>query len=342
MELKSDITFNDLSRIWLYENNLYISWNWQKQQERFVQHLCRFIGEKKVKDIKPIDIDEIIISYSRNNPNTGRPMAKKTMQGLVNTLTRIFDLAIENDIIYKNPATGKKRKIPRKLSTKKVDCISDVARNLILSINHRAKPAAMIMLFAGLRTGETLALTWNDIDFNNKTISVNKSLQRVGSNLYEEKEGTKNGNSRTITMPNCLFEFLLNLKTEIKPLDSDYINAQIDGSLHTPSSWSQVWKSFNTCLNYERYNQLYPDDCKSIFSPDGTPQVLEKVNAHQLRHTYASMLYMSGVDILTAQSLLGHSDVKLTLSIYTHLDEKYKRVSIEKLDNYINNKITTQ
>lgn len=48
------------------------------------------------------------------------------------------------------------------------------------------------------------------------------------------------------------------------------------------------------------------------------------------------MLYKSNVDILTASSLLGHSDVKLTLSIYTHLDEKYKQINISKLNDYIN------
>ena len=110
MDLSEDITFSELSEVWLYDANVYLSWNWQKQQERFVSHLCRFIGDKKVKDIKPLDVDKIIVEMSRRNPNTGKPTAKKTLQGLVNTLIRIFDLAIDNDIISKNPAANKKRK----------------------------------------------------------------------------------------------------------------------------------------------------------------------------------------------------------------------------------------
>lgn len=341
MKLEEDIKFAELSKIWLYENNLYVSWSWQQQQQRYINQLGRFIGQKQVRDITPIDVDEIILSYSQKNPNTGKPMAKKTLQGLINTLIRIFDFAIENDIIFKNPANGKKKKKPRKLSSKKVDCISETARSLILQVNHRAKPAAMIMLFCGLRTGEALALTWEDIDFSRKIITVTRSLQKVGPNLWEIKEGTKNGQTRIVPMPNCLVDFLLKLKEQNSPLDTDYINSQIGGNLHTPSSWRKLWSGFNKNLNLTRYNQLYPEDEKSIYSPYGTPQVLEQVNAHQLRHTYASMLYMSGVDILTAQSLLGHSDVKLTLSIYTHLDEKYKKVNVEKLDNYISEKITT-
>lgn len=337
MELNDDITFAELSEIWLYDVNTYLSWNWQKQQERFVNHLCRFIGNKKVKDVKSLDIDKIIVELSRKNPNTNKPMAKKTLQGLINTLIRILDLAVENDIITKNPAAKKKKKIPRSAPTKKVECISEETQKLIPLVQHRAQPAAMIMLFCGLRTGEVLALQWNDIDFERKIISVTKSVQRVGPNLYQVKLGTKNSKSRVITIPECLSIFLSKLKTKTNPIDSDYINCQTDGRLHTPSSWKSVWKSYNTQLNFAKYKQLYPNNDVSIFSPEGTPKVLENVNAHQLRHTYATMLYKSEVDLLTASSLLGHSDVKLTLSIYTHLDEKYKQINISKLNDYINN-----
>lgn len=341
MELSEDITFFELSEIWLYDVNVYLSYSWQKQQERFVSHLCRFIGDKKVKDIKPLDVDKIIVELSRRNPNTGKPMAKKTLQGLVNTLIRIFDLAIDNDIINKNPASNKKKKIPRSAPTKVVECISDEAQRLIISVKHRAQVASLIMLFCGLRKGEVLALQWSDVDFKRKVISVNKTLQRVGTNLYQVKSGTKNNKTRIVSVPDYLLNFLVNLKKSNNSTDNDYISCQINGSIHTPSSWTQVWKSYNTQLNYIRYAELNPNT-KSIFSPDGTPQVLEKINAHQLRHTYATMLYKSGVDLMTASSLLGHSDVKLTLNIYTHLDEKFKQVNISKLNNYINDNYSIQ
>ena len=58
--------------------------------------------------------------------------------------------------------------------------------------------------------------------------------------------------------------------------------------------------------------------------------------AHWLRHTFATMLYFAGVDILTAKEQLGHADIKTTLAIYTHLDKKHKRKEIDKLDVYLN------
>lgn len=58
---------------------------------------------------------------------------------------------------------------------------------------------------------------------------------------------------------------------------------------------------------------------------------------HQLRHTYATMLYSAGVDILTAQRLLGHASPQVTLEIYTHLEKQKKQVSIQAFEEHIKN-----
>ena len=64
-------------------------------------------------------------------------------------------------------------------------------------------------------------------------------------------------------------------------------------------------------------------------------QMLDKITPHMLRHTYASMLYFSGVEVLTAQKLLGHADLSTTLKIYTHLQEQTEKLSIEKFDTFV-------
>ena len=63
--------------------------------------------------------------------------------------------------------------------------------------------------------------------------------------------------------------------------------------------------------------------------------VIDRFTAHNLRHTYATMLYKAGVDVLTAKEQLGHADIKTTLNIYTHLDREYKRRTMDKLDQYL-------
>ena len=74
---------------------------------------------------------------------------------------------------------------------------------------------------------------------------------------------------------------------------------------------------------------------KSKCQPGGVPIVIPNITAHWLRHTFATMLYFAGVDLLTAKEQLGHSDIKTTLEIYTHLDHQFKRKSMKKLDDYL-------
>lgn len=84
---------------------------------------------------------------------------------------------------------------------------------------------------------------------------------------------------------------------------------------------------------------------KDFFSPTGIPDIMERFSAHQLRHTYCTMLYIAGVDILTASKLMGHSSVDVTLKIYTHLDEKYKKINIDKFNTFIsssNNRVSSK
>lgn len=63
--------------------------------------------------------------------------------------------------------------------------------------------------------------------------------------------------------------------------------------------------------------------------------VIAAFTPHQLRHTYATLLYISGVDVKTASQLLGHSNITITLDIYTHLDKQFQKLNIQKFDNYI-------
>ena len=69
--------------------------------------------------------------------------------------------------------------------------------------------------------------------------------------------------------------------------------------------------------------------------PGGVPILIPQFTAHWLRHTFITMMYLSGVDVLTAAEQAGHSDIKVTMGIYTHLDAEYKQRTMEKLDNYL-------
>jgi integrase len=73
----------------------------------------------------------------------------------------------------------------------------------------------------------------------------------------------------------------------------------------------------------------------SKFSPKRTGFRIKTFTPHQLRHTYATMLYRAGMDAMEAKYQLGHSDIKVTLGIYTHFEKQFKQTSINKLDAFL-------
>lgn len=100
-----------------------------------------------------------------------------------------------------------------------------------------------------------------------------------------------------------------------------------------PSSFRSAWNSYLCKLNYQ-YG-IHDDNIASIYNPNGIPFTIDKITPHMLRHTYATLLYSSDVDVLTASQLLGHSDINTTLKIYTHLEKMKFDKSIDKFDDYV-------
>lgn len=328
--------FSEVSELWLQEATIDVSWSWKNQLKSNTNHLNKAMGSKEIQEILPCDISRLLKTLSVKNPNTNKPASKRLLKSISSVANQIFEFAIENNLTDKNPAVTKlAKKIPQKATVKEICAINEYQQSLIMGFDHPAKLAIVIMMFMGLRTGELLALKWSDFDFENRVVHVTRSCSRVSSNKFQIKKGTKNGKVRDICLPESLLDYL---KDKEKYADTFLVVPNKHGKLHTPTSWRSYWNTYQNELNY----YVYQLDCKRTgitpknkFSPTGIPDMKVGFNAHQLRHTYATMLYQSNVDVLTAKELLGHSDVKTTLGIYTHLDEKYKIINIIKFDNYI-------
>lgn len=74
---------------------------------------------------------------------------------------------------------------------------------------------------------------------------------------------------------------------------------------------------------------------KHKYAPSKVPMLIPQITPHMLRHTFATLLYLSGVDVLEAKEQLGHKDVQTIWNIYTHLDSSHKKKSLSKLDEYL-------
>lgn len=322
-------TFGDWAERWIRIKATEVSRSQEASYRSTISHINRYISDAAITKIKTIDIQEIINDLSECNPNTHKPASRRTLEIVKNTLSQVFRLAIENRVLDYNPAMA--LKIPKNAPAEKRRALTSEEQNWILNTEHRAKRSAMIMMYAGLRRGELIPLTWNDIDMDNRTINVNKSVELVGDK-FEIKRGTKTeAGVRVVDIPQRLAEFLISEKRE-----SIYVCTNAKGGFHTNSSWRRMWESYLAELNI-KYGNFSPFEKqpKSKFDPVGIPFVIPNITPHWLRHTFATMLYFAGVDILTAKEQLGHSNIKTTLEIYTHLDKQHKRKSMNKLDDFL-------
>ncbi len=321
-------TFNKWADAWLKIKSTEVSHSQMNVYSSCADHLNRYLADAPITKIKTLDIQKIITDLAKQNPNTGKPASKKLLNATKQTAGQVFRLAIDNRILDYNPADSVK--IPKSDTIQTARALTEEEQRWINEFEHPAQTAAMIMMYAGLRRGELIPLTWNDIDLENKTISINKTVERI-SNKYIVKNTAKNETSiRVVDMPIKLVNYLKNLKKT-----SIFVCPNAKGQLHTFSSFRSLWRSYIKDLNLRYGNFEMLQQAKSKFDPNGTPLVIPKINPHWLRHTYCTLLYFSGVDLLTAKEQTGHKDINTLLEIYTHLDRKYKRKSMNKMDEYL-------
>ena len=317
-------TFEQWRDRWLAIKKTTISAGQYKAYECISAKLVASIGHRQLIEITTPELQEIINAMADCNPTTHRPTARKTLNDYKITLQQIFDCAVENRVTDFNPAVY--IRLPKNAPKQTRRALSPDEQTHIRETYHRAQTAAMIMMYAGLRRGELLALTWNDIDLHEQTINVNKSVEIV-TNTARVKAGGKTAcSTRVVDIPKVLCDYLAD-----QPRETLLVCTASNSQQHTGGSWKRMWESYMQTLNERYYN---PDD-RSRFSPGGIPMLMPPITAHMLRHTYATLLYLAGVDVLTAKEQLGHSDIKTTLNIYTHLDKEYKRKSMSKLDAYL-------
>lgn len=313
----SKITFKQLSALWLDKFTPNVSKQGRSQYSSlFRLHINPSFGEMRLRDIKKADLQNLLNTLAQNGASQSQLKKIKMLASAV------MEMAAENGIISRNPFSGIKIQDAKQ---KRREAISDIQRQLIMDTwaEHRMGVPVLIMLLCGLRRGELLALQWTDIDLNTGKLYVNKAVAFDKSNKPVIKATKTNAGKREIEIPAVLLSALRQSRQ-----DSLYVCPAADGSPMSYSAFTRAWESYMHYLNI----------CAGgSYATRNKPKVIaiQPFTPHQLRHTYATMLYSAGVDMLTAQKLLGHSNVKVTMEIYTHLEEERRKVSIAALDKYI-------
>lgn len=283
------------------------------------RRLADALGHMPMESIRPAHLQPFADKHAG--------MSKSFVDKLRGTTNRIFKDAVMNRIIQFNPADGIRWQHAGAGTHRMLEKweIAHISTNWNA---HRAGRWAMLMLYAGLRRGEALALRWEDIDWEHNIIHVRRALHFEGGNPVLGTTKTE-CSVRDVPMFPVLRRCL-----QIHDANEEYVCLSAGGKLVTDSVWHSSWNTFNNAmeniLNGEpairpgRRSDLDKADRKKFC-----------VRAHDLRHTFCSLLYDAGVDVLTAQKMMGHSNPEITMRIYTHLSEEKRENDIEKATAYL-------
>ena len=123
------------------------------------------------------------------------------------------------------------------------------------------------------------------------------------------------------------------------PRDNLLVIHTTDGRVMTATAWEALWKSYMRLQNI-KYGTRTLADLEKMKKPGQRKfdMTIPPITLHWLRHTFCTLLYLAGVDVVQACAQMGHADVSTTLKIYTHLDAVHKRKSVDKLDLYLSGK----
>jgi len=303
-----------------------------------ISHLAE-LDHMEIGKIRTSDIQPIITRLSRE-------LSRKTLTQIRMAARQVFQMAIVDRVLDFNPVDAVI--VPRSAAAPEIrEALTDEQIEWIRTTpSPRAQLPAMIMLYCGLRRGELMALCWSDIDLKNNVLHVRRAVEMVNGHPLEKEGGKTDAATRDVPIPDVLHDFLIaNRPTDAQRVKELHprVCARTSGELHTDKTWSRLWSSYMDDINIAHGDF---SDCvdgsgkryvpKSKYDPRGVPCRIQTFTPHQLRHTYATLLYEAGVDVLTAQKLLGHASPSTTLNIYTHLREKHKAAEISKLNSYLN------
>lgn len=219
-------------------------------------------------------------------------------------LSSILTTAVQWQVIPSNPCSRVKPPEAPKHEAKYLD--EEQAAQLLSALDTeplRYRALFTLILFTGMRRGEALGLTWEDIDLKNGIVNINKSSLYLPERGIFENDTKTESSHRIIKIPETATELLRLHKLE-----------QNKDRLKAGDQWQDSNKVFTTWNGAP----LNPDTASSWFSKFIKRHDLPDITIHSLRHTNATLMIANGTDIKTVSKRLGHANVTTTGNIYTH------------------------
>ena len=278
-------------------------------------------GSRKISDIRISDAKLWLIQMQKR----GRGYSSiHTIRGV---LRPAFQMAVDDDVLLKNPFEFQlatiiiNDSIRREAITKKQE---RMFLKFVKDDPHFSKyyEGIYILFKTGMRISEFCGLTIRDIDMKERTIDINHQLQRLSDMEYIIEPTKTNAGKRVLPMTQDVYEcFQTILKNRKAPKKEPMIGKYV-GFLYLDKNGMPMvalhWQKYfdHIC---EKYNKIYREQ-------------IPKITPHVCRHTYCTNMALAGMNPKTLQYLMGHSEIGVTLDVYTHVSFEDARDEVEKMN----------
>jgi len=319
-------TFEQVYHEWYqsYINTVRES-TWARTDAMFQNHILPALGKYRIRTITTVQCQKAL--------NGWFSITTHNYKGWFNYTHAVFEYAIVQEYINENPTRRvimpKKHETPGKKAPNFWN--KEQLQTFFSYINPKEEleryTLFRVLAFTGIRRGECLALTWDDLNTKKGTLNVNKTLTQgaKGKQIIQATK-TKKG-TRVISLDVTTLFYLKKWRLEQKKeLFALGLKSNEPTQLMFASS-KNTFKSLNT-------PKKWLDIVTDRMAKDKV--ILPHLTIHGFRHSHASALFAAGASIKEVQERLGHEDAETTLNIYTHVTEKQDQEAVQKLVNFLN------
>ena len=330
------LKFSEFTEIWKrdYGSKELAPSTYKRYCRMLETRLLPYFGHFYINKIRPTDImkfydllekdTQLVRKKGNNGTKTKKPLSGKTILEHHRLLRAMLHRAVYWQLIVSNPA--ERVQAPRAKKPKRRSYDDEQTKILLenleqLSIEDtKYKVAIILTVFTGVRLGELMGLEWQDIDFKNGIISINRSSQYLSDMGVFTKVPKTESSIREIAIP----EFIISLLEEYKLWYEEQ-----------KSIYNELWNDSNRLFVQADGKPMHPSTISKWFVKYVGQIGLPVINFHGLRHTNASLLVAQNIDIATISARLGHAQISTTLNFYVHPLLSHNRKAGYALENLL-------
>lgn len=332
-------TLNDVFELWKELKRGIRANTFQNYCYLYEHYIQESIGRRYISTIKKSDVKRFF-----NFLADERRLKAGTLDGVQTILHQVLQIAVDDEWIENNPSDNAIKDLKRahNLHTKKRQALTKAEQSLLIQylsqndFNSRWYPITVILLETGMRVGEATGLRWCDVDFENNWIDVNHTLiygRGKGGCVFAINDTKTPSSKRIIPMTKQVRQAFLREK-EIQEAMGIVCQAEVDG--YTDFVFvNRFGGLYNQSTINKAYKRIIRDCNDAELLKEQNPKVLlPNFSCHNLRHTFATRLCESGMNIKMIQDILGHTDISTTMDIYTHVTRDMRREAQECMEKY--------